>query len=225
MAAPTFTFGMLITFVAIARWNLWGMIVIPFMAAANVVGGMFNDIDYLKAMYTELPWQLFISTVIGFLPMGINVIFYKKFTTKKVLHDSFVMIGLVLLNYGLFCLFQFLSIRLLTTGSIFEIGEIIVNQPIKNPDTGVMENITHNICVFAQSGYIYNLLGLFITIIGLFILRSQGVVNNVVDKLIDDKKMVESNLEDEKNFSIAESESKDDKTEPESHDTNDSDEN
>lgn len=48
-----------------------------------------------------------------------------------------------------------------------------------------------NICQWAINGYAYNLMGLAFAFVGVIILRSQGVVNNVIDKLIDDKKNAE----------------------------------
>ncbi len=63
-AAPTFTFGLLIVFVAVTRWNLWGLICAPFLAAAAWLGGHFNDVSYFAYMYD---WRNFIATTAGFI--------------------------------------------------------------------------------------------------------------------------------------------------------------
>lgn len=49
---------------------------------------------------------------------------------------------------------------------------------------------------------IYNLFGLAVSVIGALILRSQGVVNNVVDKLIEDKQNAEMLKKDAEEFKV-----------------------
>ena len=51
-------------------------------------------------------------------------------------------------------------------------------------------------------GVIYNLFGLAVSVIGALILRSQGVVNNVVDKLIEDKQNAEMLKKDAEEFKV-----------------------
>lgn len=210
-AAPTFTFALLIVFVAVARWNLWGLVVIPFLAAANIIGGRFIDLNYLSAMYD---WDVsmkscvgvYVSSCLGLATVGLNVIFFKKIGTKKVIHQTGWMLLMVLADYLLYSLVQFLVYRLITSGGLLHMGEITYDYQLMNPDTSLIEVIQMNLCRFGESGILFNLLGLGIVVAGLFILRSQGVVNNVVDKLVEDKKNAEQNRLDEEMFSIQESE-------------------
>lgn len=220
-AAPTFTFGLLITFVAVARWNLWGLTVVPLMAAANLVGGHFNDLLFLAATYD---WRIFVSTLLGLLTVGINVIFFKKFGTKKTIHNTMAMIGLVLLNYAMFCAVQFVVYRLLTSGNLLERGVIEYAYKMRDPETQQVNTTILNLCKYGEGSYVYNVLGLVIAVAGLFVLRFQGVVNNVVDKFIEDKKNAELNRLDDENFAILETSDVSDeaKEESESSDTKDS---
>jgi hypothetical protein len=57
-----------------------------------------------------------------------------------------------------------------------------------------------NYCQYIEQGFLYNLFGLAVAAIGVFVLRSQGVIVNAVDKLIDDKKLVEAEEEYLKNL-------------------------
>lgn len=200
-AAPTFTFSLLIMYVAVARWNLWGLLLAPVLAAANYLGGRYNDILYLGATYD---WKLYLSTFIGLLGVGINVIFFKKFKTKKVINKTWAMLGLVLLDYAVFCLLQFISYRLLTSGNLLKRGYVEYIYTLYNQEGGGTVTKVMNLCYYGELSPIYNVFGLVVAIIGLFVLRSQGVVNNVVDKLIEDKEIAEANRIDEQTFSIEE---------------------
>ncbi len=220
-AAPTFTFGLLITFVAVARWNLWGLLVVPIMAAANLLGGHYNDLLFLAATYD---WKIFISTVFGLLTVGVNVIFFKKIGTKKTIHNTMALVGLVVLDYLLFCLVQFIVYRLLTSGNLLDRGVIEYAYKVRDPETQQVNTTILNLCKYGEGSYLYNILGLVISVVGLFVLRSQGVVNNVADKFIEDKKEAELNRLDEETFTILESSniSNEAKEESESSDTKNS---
>ena len=52
-----------------------------------------------------------------------------------------------------------------------------------------------NYCYYIEQGFIYNLFGLAVCFVGTFIFRSQGIINNAVDKLVDDKKMADAEAE------------------------------
>ena len=200
-AAPTFTFSLLIMYVAVARWNLWGVLLAPVLAAANYLGGRYNDILYLGATYD---WKLYLSTAIGLMSVGLNVIFFKKFKTKKVVNQTWAAIGLILLDYVVFCLLQFVSYRLLTSGSLMKRGYVEYVYTLYNQEDGGTKTQIMNLCYYGELSSIYNTFGLAVAIIGVMVLRSQGVINNVVDKLIEDKEIAEQNRIDEQTFSIEE---------------------
>lgn len=210
-AAPTFTFALLIVFVAVARWNLWGLLVIPFLAAANIIGGRLNDLNYLAAMYD---WNVslrscigvYVSSCLGLATVGLNVIVFKKYGTKKTMHQTGWMLLIVAVDYLAYSLIQFLAYRLITSGGLLHRGVLMYNFQIMNTETSLVEMIEMNLCRFGESGILFNLLGLVISVAGLFILRSQGVVNNVVDKLIEDKKNAEQIRLDEEKFTVQASE-------------------
>ena len=184
--------SLLIVFIAIARWNLFGLIIVPIICLATMVGGSLIDIPKLRDIYSfTYDWQLYVSMVIGYLPLGINVLFYKK-DTKKIISSPFKMMGLCLLDYIIFSIVQLFAYRCLTCN-----GDILHQGQLVNSLGQVY------ICNNIESGAVYNLFGFTIAIIGLLILRSQGAVANVKQKLIEDKKNAELDLMD-MNFRIEE---------------------
>ena len=75
-AAPTITFSLLIVFIAVARWKLWGLIPIPFLVMSTILGGHFSEISYYAAFYSFSNWQLILSMTIGLLAIGLNIILF-----------------------------------------------------------------------------------------------------------------------------------------------------
>ncbi len=201
-ACPSFTFSFLIVFIAVVRWHGWGLIIIPLLPIATIVGGQFNDIPYLSAVYG---WQIYLSSVIALLPIGLNIIFFKKYGTKKVVLNNFAVIGLLFLGYLLYMLIFNMSYRIMTSGNPIVMGSIPYEAMLYDTEKEEMYSATVNLCYYVERTFIYNLFGLIIAFVGIFILRSQGVVNYVIDKLIDDKKNAELDKLDEENFKVLES--------------------
>ena len=52
------------------------------------------------------------------------------------------------------------------------------------------------------NGFIYNLFGLAIGIIGSLVLRAQGAFSNVAEKLLEDKRLAEEIRKNDEEFSI-----------------------
>jgi hypothetical protein len=57
-----------------------------------------------------------------------------------------------------------------------------------------------NLASYVQFGFVDNLFGLAVGVVGSLVLRSQGALNNAIDKLIDDKKQRKAELEYMKSF-------------------------
>lgn len=197
-AIPTTTFSLLIVFIAVVRWNLWGLLTIPIMAAATVLGGHFHIVKGLAAVYD---WKCYLSASIGLLIIGLDVIVFKKRGTKKTIQSTVWMISILIINYILYNFVQLFFFRLFSNGNPFIIGESLYKVIIENED-GTL-NISN---YYMDYGVIYNLFGLAISVIGTIILRSQGVVNNVVDNLIEDKKNAEMLKKDAEEFKVDSSE-------------------
>lgn len=193
-AAPTITFSLLIVFVAVARWNLWGLLPIPFLAFSMILGGHFSDMPYYAAFYSFKNWQLFLSTMIGLSGLGLNVLIFRGHKTNKIIKNVGWMLLILLGDYLVYCILQFVTFRLFTSGSLVHPATIEFTYNVKN-DLGELVPKTINLAAYVEYGAIYNLFGLAVGAIGSVVLRSQGVLNNAIDKLIDDKKEREAELE------------------------------
>ncbi|MBQ7641804.1 MAG: hypothetical protein IJS83_04975 [Acholeplasmatales bacterium] len=195
LGTPTITISFLIIILAVIRWNLWGLILIPLLALATVLGGNWSDIGQYKAFYSfgneynNCGLAVYVSTMCGLLAIGLNVIPFKKFTTRKILKNPFLIIGIIFADYLLFNVIQLIIFRLMTAGSPLQRAEIMYTG-----NTGS----TFNVASYGDEGFIRNLLALAIAVVGILILRSQGVATNVVEKLIDDKKNAELDAQDRK---------------------------
>lgn len=223
--APSFTFAFLIMFLAVMRWNAWGLLLAPLLPAANLLGGIFNDIPYLAAIYKNDGWQMYLSGVIALLVIAVNIIFYKKFGTKKVMLNIYAVIGLLILDYLLYNEVFKMAYRTMTSGNPFFVGKIPFDAMIYDEEIDDLVLTPVNLCRYVEHIGIYNIFGLAVAFVGVFILRSQGVVNNVVDKLIEDKKNAELDRLDAENFTIKALDETDSEQKEESSDTGDSSEN
>ena len=199
---PFTCISLLIVFLAVARWNLWGLLTIPLIALTTMLGGMWSEAPYLAQVYD---WHMYLATMISLCAVGINVIFYVKFTTKKVMSSIIYILLLVALDYVLVCGIQFVAYRLLCSGTLSEPGMISFTYNHLNEKTGLTEVITDNLCKYGENTAIYNLFGLAILAVGVFILRSQGIVCNVKQRFIDDKINADLDRADLK-FTISEAE-------------------
>lgn len=204
LGTPTITISFLITIIAIIRWNLWGLIIVPLLALATTLGGSFADYGQFRAFYqfgsayNNCGLAIFISTICGLLTIGLDVILFKKMGTKKVVKNPFILVGMVLVNYAIFNFIQFIVYRLITAGGdLFNQAQVIYS--------GTEGDF--NLAIWAENGFIRNLLALAIAVVGILVLRSQGVATNVRDKLIDDKINAELDAKD-RNFRIEEVEEK-----------------
>ena len=95
LGTPTITISFLITILAVIRWNLWGLAVIPVLVLATILGGSFCDIGQYRAFYRfggefNCGLAVYISTMLGLSSIGLDVILYKKIGTKKAVKNPFI---------------------------------------------------------------------------------------------------------------------------------------
>ena len=198
-AAPTITFSLLIVFIAVARWKLWGLIPIPFLVMSTILGGHFSEISYYAAFYSFSNWQLILSMMIGLLAIGLNVILFRNHKTNKILKSPWKMLLILVADYIIYCVIQFMFYRLFTTGNLTSVANIPFIYYTKDESGNSVENMK-NLANYAEYGFMYNLFGLAVGVVGSLVLRSQGALNNAIEKLIDDKKQREAELEYMKSF-------------------------
>ncbi|MCR5349995.1 MAG: hypothetical protein K6E20_03285 [Acholeplasmatales bacterium] len=191
---PFMCITFLITFIAVVRWNLWGLMIVPLLALATIIGGRWSELPYLAHVYD---YKAYISIVLGLSTIGINSIFFIKFGTDKITVSFLKIVGLLLLDYVTFTIIQFISYRLMTSHSLLESGKIIYEYTNKNDVTK-----SYNLCNYGENGFVYNLFALIAGIVGTLVLRSQGVVCNAKQKSVEDRKNAELDRLDRENFTI-----------------------
>lgn len=199
-SAPTITLSFLILYIAIARWNLWGLVIVPFLALANKIGGGMINFSFIKAVYD---WKLYISVILGMLTMGANVIIFKRYSSKRISSEIATLVGILVLDYLLYTVVQWTSYRLLTSGDLLE-GGVKIFEYIKYNKDGTSNWVKTNIYGFGEGGFVYNLFAFISAMIGCIVLRSQAVISNVKEKLIDDRRNAELNRINTENFTINE---------------------
>ena len=199
--APFMCVSLLIVFLAVARWNLWGLVVAPIMSVLAMLGGMWSESPAIAKVYD---WHMFLATTVGLLAIGFNVILFRKVTTKKVVSSYIYLALLMLLDYVVVCGIQFLVYRLACAGTLTHSGEIVFTYMKKGAD-GIEKVVTENVCFYGENMLVFNLFSLAILFVGAFILRSQGILCNVKQRFIDDKKNAELDNEFNK-FVISETE-------------------
>ena len=197
---PFCCISLLIMFIAVARWNFGGLIIAPILALMSFLGGIWSEAPKFAAVYD---WHMYIATFVGLLMMGLNGILFIKFSTRKIVSSPIYLVLLMLVDYALVCVIQFVVYRLLCSGTLTHAGEIMFDYYHTNATTGAKELVSVNVCNIGENVFVYNLFGLVILVVGVFIFRSQGVVCNVKQKFVDDKQNAELD-EAFKKFSIEE---------------------
>ena len=100
------------------------------------------------------------------------------------------MVFYVLINYVIYNLVQLATYQLLY--NIFTNPEgwyLVTYTSYANSEAG--EVVTANVANFMTNGFIYNLFGLVIAVIGGIVLRSQEAFGNVAEKLLEDRRLAE----------------------------------
>ena len=195
---PTIAFALFIVFFAVTRWKLWGLTIIPFLALSTWLGGSLGEIKYLADAYD---WRVFIAEMCGLATVGINVVFYRNHRTQNIIATPWKLILIIIFDYAMYCAVHFVVYRLISSGNLFKMSDIGGYYNVTRGQLVDGENVitTQNEYVYyayyIEQGFIYNLFGLIVCFVGSFIFRSQGIINNAVDKLVDDKKLADAEAE------------------------------
>lgn len=179
--APSAAISLLIVFVAVVRWNWWGLLSVPFMALGVYLGGVNMDyFDYLRAVYD---WRMYLSSAAGLSMIGLNSIFFIKFKTKKIINNMGLLLIMMAVDYILVCGVQMLIYGVSTIGA----GDMVYYS--------TMDNEYHDLRLIGEFGVAYNTFGLVVLGVGAFVLRSQGVLCNAKARILEDKKNAELDRE------------------------------
>jgi len=198
---PASYITLLVAFIAVTRWGLYGLITVPFLVLGTVLGGMtVSEVPFVSEVYKfSSNWQYYISIVFGFSAFIVNALLYKIKGTGKIIANTLIMILILIIDYALFNIVQFISYRLLTSHNLFEGASTIYQYTNGNGET-----VNVDINSYAEKGFVYNLVSLAILFIGFLIFRSQGIICNVKERLIYEEKNRELDKIDRETFGIPE---------------------
>lgn len=163
--------GLLLTLVAVTRWGLLGIIVVPFNTLANFLMGRFvlNAINY-RATYDL---SSFIFTMISTLAVLVSFLWYKKKGTRELYKDYGSMLGMlgtiVLVNLLVCVLYSLIGS--LMSGGNFSLDDFWAR------------------CL---GMLLYNVFGYLALLVGTFILSKQEVLADVKEKLLKKKEEQEN---------------------------------
>jgi hypothetical protein len=135
---------------------------------------------------------MYISSLAGLSMIGLNSILFIKFKTKKIINNMGLLIILIIVDYILVCGVQLFVYGLSTIGE----GPMHFYSEL--------DGELHDLRFVGEFGVAYNTFGLFALGVGAFVLRSQGILCNAKERILEDKKNAELDRKFE-NFSIEES--------------------
>lgn len=158
-STPTTIFSLLILFMAITRWRWWGLCVIPILAFGNIIGALSLDTGAIVDYKDMFDLKYFISNFIGMSSTFWIILVQKKVGTKTSINTTGILVGLLV---GMFLSYE--TVRIV---SYWIIG---------GRHTGVI------------NANFVDLISLVMLIIGCLIIRLQGSLVNVKDKILEDNK-------------------------------------
>ena len=156
---PTTVVSLLIFFLAVTRWNWWGLILAPVLVFGNLIGALAVDSGDLTNYKVIFDIQYFISNVIALSTTSLVVLVFKKLGTSKVIKSTGLLIATC---FGIFAAYE-----VVRTASYWIIGGRYLE-------------------IFNST--VFNLLSLIILIIGSLIIRLQGSLTNVKEKMLEDNR-------------------------------------
>lgn len=168
--APYPVVGLLLTFVAITRWGVEGLIIVPFSVLGNFISGKFMIPQKILRDSYNLLWIvgiLYISSVVSAL------LLYKKKGWKRFTSSSSSLLGLDAIIIG--------TALVLTT-----LGMVLFNL-----FAGTKLNFA-GVGQLLYSTLLYGSIGYAVLILGSLVLRSQGVLVNVKEKMITERNEVKN---------------------------------
>ncbi len=158
-AYPTMVVSLLITMLAIVRWGWKGLIVIPFCALGNLIGGQFFVFN--QQGMGKYNWKEFLSCLIGLSTLALNLIPFHHYKTNNLLQNKK----------------WFLPVAILLNFIIFEIARGMVYGYIVQGDNGYI----------LRNAMGYDVTGVVITLVMGILLNRQKIMLNFEEKLEADR--------------------------------------
>lgn len=156
--------SVLVLYCAIVRWKWWGLTIAPLLALGSFVGGLclgYEDlVSYFPGYIDYFTVKTYFSILIGLLSIGLLIfLIFRKKNFQETLKRVPIAIA-----YGVIA--------------------FVLYETFKNISYFLMQGTNQQF----MSTVLYDLIGLVIIIVGVFILNRQGYLLNVKQKILDDRK-------------------------------------
>lgn len=158
-AYPTVVISLLISLLAIVRWGWKGLIVIPFCALGNFIGGQF--FVFKQSGIGNYNWKEFLSCLLGLSTLALNLIPFAHYKTNNLLQNKK----------------WFLPVMVVLNFLIYEFVRGIVYGYIVHGDNGYI----------LRNALGYDVTGVVITLVMGVLLKRQKIMLNFKEKLEADK--------------------------------------
>jgi hypothetical protein len=156
---PTTVVSLLTLFLAITRWNWCGLIIAPVLVFGNFIGALSIDSGDWEQYKMIFNFHYYLSNLLAISTMSFIVILFKRNGTNNVIKSTGLLVGV---NIGVFILYE-----VVRNASYWIIG----GRYLEIFNAGV-----------------FDLLALVILIVGCLIIRLQGSLSNVKDKILEANK-------------------------------------
>jgi hypothetical protein len=154
---PTTIISLLILFLSIVRWKWYGLAIVPILALGNFIGCLSIDPGKIEDYLVMFDYKYFISVLLGLSTMFVPIILMQKFGTNSIVKSNYKLVGISFLIFVLYELARVLSYWILG-GRYIDI---------------------------LNAGF-FDLVSLVVLILGSIIIRTQGSMIDVKDKIIAD---------------------------------------
>lgn len=158
-STPTTIFSLLILFMALTRWRWYGLLTIPILAFGNLMGALSLDTGSIEGYKDMFNLQYFLSNLLGLCSSFWIVLVQKKVGTKVSINNTGILVGLLV---GMFISYE--TVRIV---SYWVIG---------GRDMGIV------------NANFVDIISLVMLIIGCLIIRLQGSLVDVKNKILEDNK-------------------------------------
>lgn len=171
-AYPMTVVSLLITIVALVRWGWKGLLVVPFCALGNFIGGQF--LFFHDKGFGVYDWKMLLSVFFGLAALSVNLILFHKFKTNVLLQ-----------KYKWFA-----PVMILADCLIFELVRGIIYAFILRGDNGYIINNSVG----------YDIMGYGIAFVMGLILLHQKVMLNFEEKIAAEREQILADRKAEEDY-------------------------
>lgn len=168
---PTFVVSVIIILTCLTRWGIKGLVSAPILALVTWTGGRLFIDTIANVPFKVYDWMLLVSMLVGNCSVGLVCIVYKKYGTLRICSSRGNVMLIALVTSVLCITVESSTYLCLSLGNTF------------------MFNL-----------FLYDLIGMVVTVILSAALFSQGIMTNFVEKRKKEQEAAQEEAEYEKKY-------------------------